>query len=522
MNYKNINAVKKIMYFVPLLILMTMTGYMSFAQSTVVNSRTRTLSKPDGSDAIVRFFGNSGDMLVYNWDSQLKTNVFTCRVAPSNPTANRYVFPVTSNSYGQIKYSVEDIVVVDMMCFFCGTITTPSVEYDIYGNPYWIYDKKGYIGQMRLNNMTNTPNGTVKYRIHEIDNTKELKRIDAIVSPHVPTDTLLGLVGTTSDGESCILLVKEDASNIFTGKMFNAANSEEVFTDIVFCEPNFAVASRFSGEHWTFGMRGGDIIDHFYNSTYSPGLFYLSQFNTSGMKDMLTNMYTTWHYDNVDIRLCHQHDIGVYLAYESFVGIPSGFPESQTTLFLMDVYATSGAQIITLQNVDSGVKDTGCFADRVYVPGRDQVALLHKNTRSYSPWKSVVQFPYLTGTPIGVVNTYAATDDETLTSLDVYNNQQVWAAGTRPSHNDSVVLFYQNAAYTTSSCYSQPNYHTAELDSIIKPDYSPSPLGTGVLAIVSKPWKMLTSQPTDITQRCHTMVPVLKDSDGDEDTETEQ
>ena len=91
------------------------------------------------------------------------------------------------------------------------------------------------------------------------------------------------------------------------------------------------------------------------------------------------------------------------------------------------------------------------------------MAYRSKNTKSYSPCKSVLQFPYLTGTSIGVVNTYSATDDETLTSLDVYNNQQVWAAGTRPSHNDSVVLFYQNTAYTTALCYSQPNYYTAEL-----------------------------------------------------------
>ena len=53
---------------VPLLVLLTMTGHTGFAQSTVVNSRTRTVSVPHGKNAIVRFFGSGGDMFVYNTD----------------------------------------------------------------------------------------------------------------------------------------------------------------------------------------------------------------------------------------------------------------------------------------------------------------------------------------------------------------------------------------------------------------------------------------------------------------------
>ena len=70
----------------------------------VVYSRTRTLEKPHGEDVFIRFFGNSGDMLVHNYDYSLKANVFTCRKAPTHPASNRIVIPFESNSYGGVKY----------------------------------------------------------------------------------------------------------------------------------------------------------------------------------------------------------------------------------------------------------------------------------------------------------------------------------------------------------------------------------------------------------------------------------
>ena len=507
-----------------MLVLLTMVDYTSFAQLTVVNSRTRTTTKPQGEDAIVRFFGNGGDMFVYNWDYQQKTNVFTCRQSPTYPNANRYEFPIMVNYYGQIIYTVEDIVVVDKMCFFCGTEKTPSIEYDINGLSYLVYKKRGYIGRMRLDRMTDAVNGEVKYQICIINNTKELKRIDAIVSPVDPTDTLFGLVGTSCDDKSCYLLAKSRALGNFQCEMFEVTNSEEEFTDMVFCAPNFAIASRFPGLHYVFGMRGGNIVDNYYTHIHTNDLYYINAFSTSNTIDYYTNTNTTWHYDNVDIRLCRQKEYWVYMAYESFEGVPSNFPASQTTLFLMEVHATSDIQTIALQNVDSGVRDTGSFTDMVYLPSVDKVALVHKNTRTYSPWKSVVQIPYLFGTPVGTVNTYAATDDETLTSLDTYNGVQVWAAGTRPSHNDSVVLFYQNATYLNTSCYSQPNYHTAELKSIEKAVRTYASLRLVYpLEIEPLSWKTVAAQRVDINQRCFTMEPARADSSvDDDDSETEQ
>ena len=72
----------------------------------VVYSRTRTLEKPHGEDVFIRFFGNSGDMLVHNYDYSLKANVFTCRKAPTHPASNKIVTPFESNQYGEVKYKV--------------------------------------------------------------------------------------------------------------------------------------------------------------------------------------------------------------------------------------------------------------------------------------------------------------------------------------------------------------------------------------------------------------------------------
>ena len=110
----------------------------------------------------------------------------------------------------------------------------------------------------------------------------------------------------------------------------------------------------------------------------------------------------------------------------------------------------------------------------------------------------------------------------TRTYRTVHNNEQVWTAGTRPNHNDSVVLFYQNATYTGSSCYNQPNYHTAELDPMVKADRFESPLSIIYpLNIETSTWETLTAQMVDITQRCFTKETVSTDTDGDNDTETD-
>jgi hypothetical protein len=509
---------RKVLFIIPLLVLLMMDNT-GFAQLTVVNSRTRAISKPYGKDATVRFFGSGGDMFVYNWDYVKSTHVFTCRRVPTHPDANRYEFPIMFNAYGQIQYTIEDIVVVDKMCFFCGTETVPTLEYDASGNPYVVDQMHGYIGQMRLDHMTDVVNGEVKYRIHTITNTKELKRIDAIVSRQDPSDTLLGLVGTSVDGKSSYLLMKERVNGLI-GEIFKVTNSNEEFTDMVFCTPNFAIASRFSGEHYTFGMRSGDINENYYVHVHTNDLYYLNKFNTSTTIEFLTNTNTTWHRDNVDIRLCQQQGYHVYLAYESFEGDPIPvFPASQTSLFLMEANATSDIQIITLQNVDSGVKDTGAFTDMVYVPRGNQVALLHKNTKTYSPWKGVMQLT--TNPPGAVMSTFSSTDDETLTSLDIYNSEQVWAVGNRPSHNDSVVLFYQHAAYPSPSCYNYPIYHTAELEPLDKADRQYVPLIVNTLDINTSPWRTMSAQKVDITQRCIKKAAVSTDLDGDTDLETD-
>lgn len=75
----------------------------------------------------------------------------------------------------------------------------------------------------------------------------------------------------------------------------------------------------------------------------------------------------------------------------------------------------------------------------------------------------------------------------------------------------------QGTAFVTKS-----NYHTAELQDIVKANRFESPLSIIYpLHIETSTWQTLIAQTVDITQRCFTKETVSTDTDGEDDTETD-
>ena len=232
----------------------------------VVYSRTRTMEKPHGEDVFIRFFGNSGDMLVHNYDYSLKANVFTCRKAPTHPASNKIVIPLESNQYGEVKYKVLDMVVVGNMCFYCGRKTCiTGIEESPEGQPYLVFESKGFVGQISLDHITAEQGGKAARRMTEISTTKEIARIDAWISPTSTTDTLLAMVGITLDDKSCLVIAK-DSNTGFKYMRYTSSDDTEEFTDIAFTEGQLLVASRFMNENYLLGFREA-LARHVYKDT---------------------------------------------------------------------------------------------------------------------------------------------------------------------------------------------------------------------------------------------------------------
>ena len=481
----------------------------SNAQPTTF-SEIRALEKPHGSDVFVRFFGNNSDMLVYNRDNFMGSEVFTCRKAPDQPSANRYVIPLQSNTLGGVGYTVTDMVVVGNMCYFCGRKDyATSVEFDPLGLPYYVYDTRGFVGQISLDQMTDNQ-GSAVYRLVEISATKEVSRMDAKVNQENPSDTLLALVGKTLEDRSCLVFTTVGTDPYWSSSMVTTNDTTEWFTDVVFTDSEVMTASRFDGEHYLFGLRGA-FLSSIANSDYSD-FHTVYTFNTSNMVDNNLNINTTWHTDDVDIRLsASSGSYIVNVAYESFAGEPVGLQESFTTMFRMQMLVPSDIYILYLQNVQSGTNGPGALTDMLTMDALSGVALLHRDMASQPP-KSIVQM--VPWGSVGTLHSYASVADHEMTSLDKYGGTHLWAAGHQPNHQDSVVLFYKNLSYPLAGgCYTRQNFQRAELVDMVKPIAEQSEVNVNVITIDLPSWFRLYAQPTLISQRCYSGSVIVVESE---------
>lgn len=488
----------------------------------VVYSRTRTLEKPHGEDVFIRFFGNSGDMLVHNYDYSLKANVFTCRKAPTHPASNKIVIPLESNHYGEVKYKVLDMVVVGKMCFYCGRKEyVTGMAYFPNGQPYAVFESKGFVGQISLDHITAEQGGKAARRMTEISWTKEIARIDAWISPTSTTDTLLAMVGITLDDKSCLVIAK-DSNTGFKYMRYTSSDDTEEFTDIAFTEGQLLVASRFMNENYLLGFREA-LARHVYKDTVI-GLYTLFTFNTESAYDNDLAANPTWHTDDVDIRLSPLPGWNrVNVAYESFTDNPgAGLLDSYTTVFRMqlnvpyEIESTSDIHVLNLQYVQSGVKGPGSFADMLTMDERHGVALVHRDMYA-QPSISIVQFaPWDWWEPL---RSYKSGTDYVLTSLAKNGEDLLWAAGHRPGHQDSVTLFHQNLAYHIGSCYSMPIYQHDELP-VDKADISTVDLvDENWIDAIPTLWNTLYALPTSIEQRCLSGNYIIIHSEDETETE---
>ena len=506
---KELRRMRKILYFILLVAIVGIAGNDCRSQSFVVNSRTRTFSRPYGNDVKVRFFGSRGDMLIYNYDYLSSENVFTCRVAPGHPDANRYPLMSESNTFGGIGYTVNDMVVVGNKCYFCGKKIVPiGMEQGENGLYTTVYDSMGYIGEMALDSVTDADNGNIKYRIWPIRETNNLYRIDATarLNGEGNSDTLVGMVGIDSlDHKTCLVLLNKSGVTWSERRLlYPNRNTSETFCDMVFSDRDIAVVSRFADSNFFFAMRTARTDDVFFYNDYT-GLDTLYKFNTRQMITKISQKNKSWHFNNVGIRLSaipNSNEVNV--AYESYKSRPYGVHDemSQTSLFLMELpaYPGAGIRMNDAMNVDAGIKDIGSFSDMAYVVYGNKVALLHRSPNGFY-LSGAMQM--VTWNNVGDIDNYYSPDDESLTSLDVYNGHQVWVAGHRTTHNDSIVQFYQHAQYTSPSCYLGGQQSAEQLSPIPDAEVDTCTLGKIDPYKLWSGWKRIGAQRVSITQRCY-------------------
>ena len=493
-------------FFIMCLTFVGLAAQASMAQMPV-SSRTRTLGIPHGKDAIVRFFGTAGNMLVCHWDELQGTPVFTCRINPSNPSANRYELVIETTPYGAVNYMVNDMEVVGNRCYFCGKRRyAVGLEYDMWGHLVSVFDSVGFIGTMLLDDITNLPGGKVYYQLCDIQGTSELLRLDAILDPDTQKDTLIGMVGrSVPRGKTCLVTIKIRGS-AWAGDIRYASSTDELFSDVVFAADKIVVATHFVNHPYEFALRAGDVNDVFYTTNYSS-LDGVYRFNTLPMTCNSRELHPTWHYDDVDIRLSAVPSTSkVVVAYESFSTRPSTpmINYSLTSLYKMDLalpMPTPGITMLDAINVNSLIRSTDVLADLKHVGTTDWTALVQRN-KSSSYIASMMQ--EVSWTPVVDMRSYASGLDDSWTSVDIYNGQQIWVAGNRPNHNDSVVLFYQHIQYPSGSCKERLTPDACRLSPMADKTHENQSLEPTDFLYSNRKWLQINAKMTEIKQTCIT------------------
>lgn len=438
------------------------------AQTT---SRIQSFNSARGSRTITRVQGST--RLVHYFSKPDNRNVFLFPpTSLNNSSVKRFIFPVESTPQGNIYYTINDIVIVGDMCYFCGKKKFENgYQYDLNNNIIIMYDSVGFVGRFSISNA----NSILKYTIRSINGTVNILRMD--IHTDLNSDTLLAMVGVTNGvtKTSCLVFMNGAGSSWYYN-VRKSTNTLETITDITFIEKHVVAVSKLQGEPQKFYLRSSEI-DDINNYQYSA-LDNLKQYNTVSMYDPYSSPYSpTWHYDNVQMRLCRvSNDYDFYVAYESFLPNPLyGLAKNSISLYHMEISQANSNQInmLNAQLVRGDMVDTGTFVDIASVPYTNSTALLHQTTNSSATVKSILQLA--SWSTIGALSSLVSST-ETLKSIDVLNNRYVYSAGNIPGNNDMIFKLYQDALYPSSSCLNSANLLALPLSLTATQDILATPL----------------------------------------------
>lgn len=297
------------------------------------------------------------------------------------------------------------------------------------------------------------------YSMRTITGTVDIKRMDKYTDEN-RSDTLLVMAGVANNAtrSSCLIFMK-GAGSSWQSHVRLASSMSETFTDVIFTAKSIVAVSREQGENLKFYLRSA-ITEEVFDNQYYSDLNNRNEFNTGSMYiGSVPNTTPTWHYDNVQMRLCSIPELDEFcVAYESFFPNPTyGVTKNNISLYKMDATDANinmnRIDMLSAQFVNGDISDTGTFTDMSFLSYNNSTLLLHQTTSGTATSKSILQFASWSN--IGTI-TNSVTPDISFKSVDVKDGRYVYASGIIPGSNDRVVRYYQDINYLNSingACY---------------------------------------------------------------------
>ena len=444
-----------------LLFIATLATWEAQLRAQMYNSRDDIFSNLSGGDAIVRSNPVNGKSIVYYTDASTGYGHFIYHDSysvPSPANATVYDLPIRMTNDPTaigttIKITVNDIVLTDTRCYFCG-----QFYFTHYQSPY-----EGIVGCLDLTEFSTPSTG---FSLLRVTSTSELYRMDVYKNG---VEDYIAIVGRLSpNNQSCITFATFNSPSSSSDWNYSTIPSvaDEVFTDISFADDGAKVVavSRLDNENYRFCLRCEACSNAF-------PLFSFSDF--AHRKEIDTQVLTysgsgnpspTYHENDVDIRLDKiPGTASVVVGYECYDGTQECEPGYNVALFTAD-FANfhSNRQVdITSQQIVSGYYDRpGTLQDMKYSLQYGSVALLLGCKDCDEDLTTVAMFPEL-GVP-GSVDALR-TAYQLHTSLDWTPDDDIVMAGTQP--DGEVIHFYQSGTDLENSCYlTQPKARSEILE----------------------------------------------------------
>lgn len=395
---------------------------------------------------------NNSTIICYN-DSMYNRPNFVYHTHVGTGVSKRFHCPLIANTFGEMSYKVNDMVIINGTCYFCGKKQAiVSTEYTMEGLVIPIYQNTGFFGWFALSQISNPSSTTLDLYLFDIPVMEELKRMDGIFES--------GIVGLALISEHTLALVRGYGSG-WDYHVQDVASTERL-EDIKITANHLVTLSRFSNSRSSFGLRcepKGDAFlspfTHMLNNYYNGIKFNTLQMTTAS----LPNGTPTRHYEDEIMRMVNHP--GTDLITVAYNGEYYDSEDCQhfgyyTPMYLMDL-SNCALGVVDIDMSDAQLLITSLLKpaqysllEMCYVPTAKAIAMLHgMKEEVYGMW-SILQ---VSSWNASVAPQSVQSDNKALTSMDVGTNDWAYLAGCRMP--DKALCHYrQDGGMMERSCNS--------------------------------------------------------------------
>ena len=395
---------------------------------------------------------NNSTIICYN-DSLYYRPSFVYHTHTGTGVSKRFHWPLIANTFGGITYKVNDMVIINGICYFCGRKRAViGVEYSMEGLAIPIYQITGFFGWFAVSQISTPSSTTMDLYLFDLPVMEELKRMDGIIESGIVE---LGLIS-----EHTLALVR-GYGNSWDCHVQDVASSEKL-EDVKITENHLVTLSRFLNSPYSFGLRCETkavaflspithVLNNYYNGT---------KYNTLLMTTAsLPNGTPTRHYEDEVMRMVnHPGSDLVTVAYngDDFDGEDCQHFGYYTPMYLMN-FSNCSPGVVDINMSEAQLLFTSLhklarysLLGMCYVPTANAIAMLHgMRPEEYGMW-SILQ---VSSWNSSVVPQSVQSDYKALTSMDIGTNDWAYLAGCRMP-DKTLCHFRQDADNMDRSCHS--------------------------------------------------------------------